>query len=1034
MSGYLWKYYLQGDVANFRHVLESATYSTRSAGAQKSHGGGQASAMGLEIGSPGSSGTSPTLTAKGKRHDASPAIPFSAGITLTRADINYRDAFGRTLLHLAASSTSETAFEFAAALLDHPFTDLYLQDSESGWTALHRAFYAGHLSIAQAILARDSHDALGKGALHHSGGLIKIKDKEGNGPFDLLEMTLDDTVGLQPNAMLVSSERDDESALGDSVNLDADDTSKTHSIPHVNLGGDEVFTFGSNKNVTLGFGDEDDRQFPERIVLRRPEHLYHRFYREHVESRPSSALDSSNADLSQSGIWSIAELPAVVLNKPICIQDTQMSKLHSAIVTTDPESNLFICGHGSSGRIGIGDETTRYHFACIEGGALAHKRVASVALGQNHTLALSSEGEIFSWGSNGCGQLGYALPKAPGKDEAVQTLPRQIFGPLKKEIVIGIAASRLHSVAHTSSSLYTFGKNEGQLGIVDSDARSLEIQETPRKVAASLFSVPIAAVSAIDRATICLLENHEVWVFTNYGYAKVQFPLESFSNYFIQSSLSATNYDRSPNVICNIVSGGDTICALSSHGEIYTVAVSQPSSAAPNPTPSTSNLSKIRGALSPPQRVWSNKKSHMAARDVDVDQNGSIILVTHAGSVWRRVKRAKIKDASAAGTGEYKPKDYKFSRISGLTRVSAVRASGFGAYAAVREDCTKTRKGIDISPRKLWIDIQPLMPFRLPGHDSEPLNAISWVAEMTQFLLDSKDLDRDLDRIVQRDPRNCLPYDMVLRLPTREVEIPVHCFILTARSKVIRHALEAVDNISKFVLPDILTIYRGDNGSFILELQDIDTYALFNLVLYLYSDRLINFTHLTAKDKWLNYRYKQTRPELLKLAAKLELSFLESAVKRFADVPHTLDREMERAIRDPIFFDSGDIIVQLADDEVRVHGALVCQRCPFFEGLFKGRAGGQWLSERKRGRKKSHEAIRVDLGHINSQAFDKVLRHIYADTGLELFDDVVADNLDEFLDKVIEVLGVANELMLDRLAEICQTAIGKYGQQYLSIS
>jgi hypothetical protein len=166
------------------------------------------------------------------------------------------------------------------------------------------------------------------------------------------------------------------------------------------------------------------------------------------------------------------------------------------------------------------------------------------------------------------------------------------------------------------------------------------------------------------------------------------------------------------------------------------------------------------------------------------------------------------------------------------------------------------------------------------------------------------------------------------------------------------------------------------------------------------------------------------------LASKLELSSLESAFKRVADVPHTLDRDMEQAIKDPIFFNCGDVIVQLADNEIRVHGSLVCQRCPFFEGLFKGRAGGQWLFDRRQELDKPSDAIRVDLSHVESVVFDKVLRHIYAGTGSELFDDEVADNLDEFLDKVIQVLGVANELMLDRLSEICQNVIGKYGKTH----
>ena len=55
------------------------------------------------------------------------------------------------------------------------------------------------------------------------------------------------------------------------------------------------------------------------------------------------------------------------------------------------------------------------------------------------------------------------------------------------------------------------------------------------------------------------------------------------------------------------------------------------------------------------------------------------------------------------------------------------------------------------------------------------------------------------------------------------------------------------------------------------------------------------------------------------------------------------------------------------------------------------------------------------------------LQHIYADTGEELFEDVITDDLDEFLDLVIEVMSVANELMLSRLAQICQKLLGKFG-------
>jgi alpha-tubulin suppressor-like RCC1 family protein len=1037
MSGYLWKFYLEDDVDSFRQVLETATFTTRS-GTHKGHGGGHAgsSNVGLGLGSPGGFATTPPPTVKGRKEHNAPrgtVNTVSGGLILTRADINHRDSFGRTLLHLAASSTSETAFEFASALLDHPLTDVYLQDSENGWTALHRAFYYGNVSIAQIILGRDIQDALGHGSgtLHQqAGGLIKMKDKEGNGPFDLFEMSLDsDTLEQQSRYPAGQASDSDDDSMSDSL---ADDVTNYNALPHATLKGDEVYTFGSNKNVTLGFGDEDDRQFPERVTLRRPDHLFFRFYREYLEKRArTQSPESTVGDLTQQQLSSVAELPAIIRNKPIIIKNMHMSKLHTAVLTDDPESNLYICGHGPGGRLGVGDEMTRYQFVCVEGGALSKKKVVSVALGQNHTLALSDNGGLFTWGSNGFGQLGYDLPKTSGRnEEPVQTLPRQIFGPLKRERLVGVAASRIHSVGHTLSSLFTFGKNEGQLGLVDSDARSLAIQDVPRRVGAAAFSAPISSVSAIDRATTCLLENGEVWVFANYGYARLTFPLDGFTNYFLRASFRTTRYESAPNSISKVVSSGDTICALSSGGEIFTVAVSQPTATAQNK--STTNPSKIKGALSQPMRVWLNKKSHMAARDVDVDQNGAIILATEAGSVWRRVRRAKIKDATASGTGEYKPKDYKFSRISGLTRVTAVRASGFGAYAAVREDCKKTRTDIQVSASTLWSDIWPLVPFQTLGSlsSASPLSTPSISQrDLITLVLKSDDPDEDIKTVLSSRDAPALPYDLLICSTTSDIRIPMHQFIFTARSRVIRYALDELNEAKSTTIPDLLSCRKDDQGKVSIIFQGLDILTTFNLVLYLYSDSLATVWQSRFANSRMNFRHRQTKTELLKVASRLELSVLESSLKRVDTTALALDQDMELAFRDPAFFDNGDVVVRLADgEEAWVHGALICQRCPFFDGLFKGRTGGQWLASRRQQLENPDDAIRVDLTHVEASVFQKVQRYLYADTGPELFEDVVADDVDAFLDVVIDVLGVANELMLDRLSEICQKVVGQHGR------
>lgn len=1033
MNSYLWKAYYEDDVDTFRQYLAAPVYNTR---AHAGRGGN----VGGVVGSPGGLGTSPVLATKSRK--AGPAAPSSGahGVTLTKAGVNWRDSAGLTLLHHAASSSAENAIDFATALIEHPLIDLYVQDAENGWTALHRAFYFGNVSIARSMLERDAGNALGRttGHVHQTTGLIKVKDKEGQGPLDLYGATIKDrtlrpeTAGRQRSGSNGSDEERPYLMTGDD-----DDTHITSEIAAVNVDGDQLFTFGSNQNVSLGFGDEDDRQFPERINLRRPEHLIRRFYQEHLneQERKKLAHDPSYRQKTppHPNGW-IEDLPFIVRSKPLTIQDVHMTKLSTAVLTTDPEANLYMCGHGQGGRLGTGDEQTRFHFVCVEGGALSGKHVATVALGQSHTLALSDDGETYSWGNNGYGQLGYSLPKAALSDEdPISTIPRQIFGILKRETVTGVAASRIHSVAYTSTSLFTFGKNEGQLGIMDSDARSLDMQVTPRKVAASLFASPIQAVSAIDKATVCLLESHEVWVFANFGYAKVQYPLEGFTNYFLKQSFLVTTYDNAPNRIVKVTGAADTVCALSSRGEIYTLSISQrPDNQA---SASTTNPAKIRSAITQPQCIWSPKKSTMAARDVGVDADGSIILSTEEGSVWKRTKRTKIKDAIASTTAEYKPKDYKFSRIPGLTRVLAVRASAHGAYAAIRRDCDVLKTQIVVEDPYLWKDTFSLLSLkgltaRRSYGDDEDTRHRFWQGSskpdelqmLKQAVLNAKDIEADIADLANRSLQEpAANYDAVVATTTCDSVIPVHRFILTGRSHVLRRGFRDLCETSTFTIPDFAVSELDNEGRAVIRFQGLDILTVIDLVLYLYTDSIIDFWHMTRLAPKMAHRYRQVRTELMKVAFKLELGKLEPAVRQMVMPKPCLDMDLEVAFADPVFFYDGDVVVQLEDDEVRVHSALVCARCPFFGGLFMGRAGGRWLTGRD-----DDEDINVDLSHINSKTFRLVLRHIYADTGAELFDDIVSVGLDDFLDAVIDVMSAANELMLDRLSQICQTIIGRF--------
>jgi len=75
--------------------------------------------------------------------------PLSSGIAL---EINALDTLGRTVLHLACTSTESSSLEYVRMLLAHPATNVNVLDKESHWTPLHRALYAGNVSAAYACI------------------------------------------------------------------------------------------------------------------------------------------------------------------------------------------------------------------------------------------------------------------------------------------------------------------------------------------------------------------------------------------------------------------------------------------------------------------------------------------------------------------------------------------------------------------------------------------------------------------------------------------------------------------------------------------------------------------------------------------------------------------------------------------------------------------------------------------------------------------------------------------------------------------
>jgi alpha-tubulin suppressor-like RCC1 family protein len=118
-------------------------------------------------------------------------------------------------------------------------------------------------------------------------------------------------------------------------------------------------------------------------------------------------------------------------------------------------------GYNAGGAVGDGSTTTRLLPVPVATGALAGKSVLRTAAGRFHTLALTTDGTLVGWGSNGSGQLGTG-----GLGTALQPVAVDRSGVLADKVIVAIAAGENYSMALCADgTLAAWGANGvGQLG------------------------------------------------------------------------------------------------------------------------------------------------------------------------------------------------------------------------------------------------------------------------------------------------------------------------------------------------------------------------------------------------------------------------------------------------------------------------------------------------------------------------------------------------------------------------------------------
>ena len=229
-----------------------------------------------------------------------------------------------------------------------------------------------------------------------------------------------------------------------------------------------VLTWGTNCNYNLGHNHDGNLKVPEKVK---------RFNREKFTSS-------------------------------IC--NVNFGKYHTLFL--DKTGNVYSCGYGKGGRLGLGSENTFLEPTLIPG----LKNIVKISCSNDHSLALSSDGKVYSWGINTHRVLGHPEPKNLSK-------PQVIKASFMFDKIITVKAAKYHSILVAADQIYTFGFNGGQIGHMFSEE---EYQIVPRTVT-RLRHKPgdnlgkIAHVHASAAATVVGFENGSIFVCNQYDIKKV---------------------------------------------------------------------------------------------------------------------------------------------------------------------------------------------------------------------------------------------------------------------------------------------------------------------------------------------------------------------------------------------------------------------------------------------------------------------------------------------------------------------------------
>ncbi|XP_075270574.1 inhibitor of Bruton tyrosine kinase isoform X2 [Opisthocomus hoazin] len=725
----------------------------------------------------------------------------------------------------------------------------------------------------------------------------------------------------------------------------------------------EVYTWGNNINFTLGHGGQQGKHHPELVDL-----------------------------FPRNGVY---------------IKQVVLCKFHSVFLSH--KGQIYTCGHGQGGRLGHGDEQTCLVPRLVEG--LAGHQCTQIAAAKDHTVVLTEDGYVYTFGLNTFHQLGILPPPANC------SVPRQVQAKnLKGRMVIGVAAGRFHTVLWTKEAVYTMGLNGGQLGYL-LDPNGEKCVTAPRQVSALHHKdISVSLVSASDGATVCVTERGDIYLLADYQCKKMASKQLNLKKVLVNGGY----LEYKVNTQHLKENGGQKICilALDEAGRVFCWK-------------SSNNSMK--------QCRWVYGRQVFMS-DVALNRN-EIMFVTQDGEAF---------------TGKWLQEGIKISEKKEL--VSTLQSSSCdvscehdtnSVYERIRlQKLTFVHRAVSIATDPNGCNFAVLQSDPKTSLYEIPSVSLSSFGEDFGKLLDETD---EMDNI----------HDVTFQIGTRTY--PVHKYILAARSDFFKKLFVCSDN--QLDTPDV---YRKDEDAvgcdlYVIEKVHPDLFAY--LLQFIYTDTCDLLTHgykpkilhkgkseeyqdtlisnlskmsfdenINGKSAFEIYRNNQVQVINEKQKSKSKkakvvgdeanlITMLQSASKKFglSNLSGRLDGvKLENGKINVVNKKNGnkpklnqkkcsylcDVTLKSLDGkEFPCHKCVLCARLDYFHSMLSS----SWIEA------SCCSALEMP---IHSDILQIIVDYLYTDEALAIKD---SQNV-EFM---CNVLVVADQLLISRLKEICEVAIAE---------